>query len=651
MSQPNIDDVRNMLGALSPRAREMLINEYINNQVSESPESSSEVVEEIPEIKNINIGVKPPQSGKTKEFIINPTLENIMKGILPIIIVPSRISLEKQTTQRFIDETFEDEDEDDDSFYTVMDEEEEDFENLVGLKRDFINNAKNIKEEHVGRFDTGIPKEFRLEDPKDVMKKYKNGDIRLIIVLDNSQGIKKLCSLLHYINAKIPDQGVAIIVDEIHNILNLKFTKDEQEDYMEELDMLKSNLERLYSRKGFVKPKNFHQRKVINMLWMIDTLKRKNNWTFNGTTATTTPIVVNKYIRNLGLSINTVHGNIPETYYGYEKMKKMYYKGDISMAFSKIIIFRENVGFVCVMFHSGRYNDCHTGAGNCWIDTCIDNNINWQLIAYMTDNQHGYNIYDGKKRLVNHFPKDKVDEPWKVVEYMQERYNYTGIFGDISMSESNTYQKCNEEHNVIITDLVVKDLEKQPIKKMTSIIQKVGRIFTNDTINTDFERVLWFYRNSKKNANDKVFYEVGMKIEACIQTRSREVNMLELDYNNIKREVKRGNIGLDGKIIENNEDIILEQAAIHFPVWSMKSSDKIISKFMRSIDIHKIYNKNEIKNLIKESGSTNEETMLNNLQKINSGSSNGYGELLEKKFDRYRFKKCLRPLYNRYFNN
>lgn len=192
-------------------------------------------------------------------------MRNIKNGILPIIIVPSRISLEKQTTQRFVDET--QYDEDDDDFFSFDDEDDEDeYKELENMKKNFLDNSKNIKEHHIGRFDTGIPKKQRLGNPKDIMEKYKNGDVRLIIVLDNSQGIKKLCSLLSYIDVKHPRQSVSIIVDEIHNLLNLKFTTDEAGSYRDELYILKSTVRTVYNRFDFVKPNNFHNRKVINTL-------------------------------------------------------------------------------------------------------------------------------------------------------------------------------------------------------------------------------------------------------------------------------------------------------------------------------------------------------------------------------------------------
>lgn len=286
----------------------------------------------------------------------------------------------------------------------------------------------------------------------------------------------------------------------------------------------------------------------------MDVLSRKRNWTLGGTTATIAPILINRYLGDLDLSIMTDCGNIPDCYKGYHNIRKKYYKTDITTAFSKIISLREDSGFICVMYHSGRTNDSHIRAGLDWINCCKDNDVCDSLIAFMTDNQNGYNIYNSKMEIVKYFSKKDVGEPWMAVEWMQDRYGYTAIFGDISMSESNTYQKCNDEYNVVVTDLVVKPLGRMPIRNMTSIIQKVGRIYTNDTINTDLDRVIWFYKDSKCNINDRMFFERGMKIEACIQKRSENSNMLDLNYNDINREVKRGLIDLDGNVIEITSD-------------------------------------------------------------------------------------------------
>ncbi len=46
------------------------------------------------------IKVKPPQSGKTKDAIIDPMLESICNERLPIIIIPPRLQLQEQLENR-----------------------------------------------------------------------------------------------------------------------------------------------------------------------------------------------------------------------------------------------------------------------------------------------------------------------------------------------------------------------------------------------------------------------------------------------------------------------------------------------------------------------------------------------------------------------
>lgn len=492
--------------------------------------------------RTIVIGCKPPQSGKTKEFIIQPTLENIRNDVLTIIMVPSRISLEKQTAERFISETKTlDEDT---TFFTAEDEEQDNLSEITYIENEF---SENIKHENIGRWDTGIPIKDRLRGPIDTIRKFESKDIRLIIALDNAQGMRKLCSLLAYVDKFKPDQKIHIISDESHGILDFKLTKNEKLTYKKDVKKLQKLIDTKFNSRKCVLPSEFHTRKVINTIWIMSVLRRNLGWNFSGTTATTAPLTINTILRELNFEIITVEGNIPSCYIGYSKIRKMYYDGEYKIAFGKILSIRQN--FACVMFHSGRTNICHIEAGISWIKCCKLNGINDSDICFITDNQSGYTIYNSDMDIDKQFSKKTIDEPWKAVMYAQDLYTHVGIFGDIAMAESNTYQKCNTDFNYPITDIVVRKFSpSQSLNKMTSVIQKVGRIFTNDTINMDLQRNIWFYNDGEQN--DRQHFENGLKIEACIQKESRTKTLTSLDFKNIKDRVINGLVDINGNEID-----------------------------------------------------------------------------------------------------
>lgn len=531
LSPERQDEIRNLS---TEQFQEFLFN-FLNNQ-------------RIP--RNINIGCKPPQSGKTNEFIIRPTLNNIDNDILTIIIVPSRISLEKQTAERFVNETMTNDG--DDSFYTANDEPDE-ILNVEYLEEDIIRYSNDISHKNIGRYDTGIPLKERLKGPADTLKRFKSKDIRLMIILDNSQGIKKLCSLLAYIDKFKPEQKVHMISDEVHGLMNLKLTTIEKLNFNRNISSIQEKIDNNYENGLITSPGEFHAKKSMNLGWLFTLLDRKSSWKFTGTTATVSLLTQNSLIRQFGFGINVSKGNIPDCYIGYEQCKKKYYvHQDPTDVFDNIICTREE--FATVMYHSGRFIASHIKAGLKWIECCINQDIDQDKICYMTDNKDGYVIYDYNNDIVKSFSKKEIDEPWRVVMYAQERYTHIGIFGDIAMSESNTYQKCNLDYNVVLTDIIVKHIDDIKLENMTSIIQKVGRIFTNDTINGNLKRTIWFHINKSSNKNDKKHFENALKIEKHIQNKSETSNLLGLDFKIIKKKVISGIINSDGDEIEQEQE-------------------------------------------------------------------------------------------------
>lgn len=487
--------------------------------------------------KTIYIGTKPPQSGKTKEFIIDPTLSNIRNNIFTIIVVPSRIALEKQLVHRLTRDS--------------------------GKDKSFF-----------GRYDTGIPPKDRLGSPGDVLRDFKSKKLGVVIVLNNAQGIKKLNELL--VSIIETSEPLHIIMDEAHSVLG-------------------------------------------SMDSILQKYREMDFWCLTGTTATLTGIP-----RDLDVDIKAIRGVIPSGYIGYPDVSKCIYKKTLDDAFRKIIFQRKGLDKTIVMSHVGHSNEQHNRAGNLWLDTCINSGI--AQCCYITDNQDGYSIWT-PLGLIARYKKNQFDEPWNVLE--QINYTHIGIFGDVSMAESNTYQKCDENHNVYISDLVVCS-NKYNLDTTFKLIQKVGRLFTNDTVNKNFIRSLWFPDEDTRKRLDQ-----GFEYELRVQDKAIKQSLNSLNYKFLRKQV-----------IEDDVQRIIDEAEEAFPRWA-RSDTYIISNIMKSVDPYKVYSRFEFANFLASQTKSDISVLITNLT---SYKNHGYyGKIFQEVYDGYRLYPELIDLHWYYF--
>ena len=473
--------------------------------------------------------VKPPQSGKTRDAIIEPMKKSLARGRIPVVVLPSRIQLQKQTTRRLIDEQM------------------------------------GLTEQNIGRFDTGVRNR---NSSSECVEGISKGSLRALVVLNNSSGITKLI----YTMVK-SEKKFDIIVDEIHGFFNMDFREPNEEPFWEKL------------REG----------KTIKLdpstrMSILFGLIRSKEFTFSGTTATVSYIAQSKLMKELDLVPLVVKLKTPECYLGYDQIPKKIYSGDFRDCLRSII--RNNPLGTVTMCHVDRKQETHYQVAELWIDSCLADGVSRDNILALVDNGDGYTLFNWAK-IVKNYDKSKTSEPWKIIDTYKNKFNYThiGIFGDRCMSESNTYQKCVGDTNCPINDLVVVPFNHS-LDNMTIMIQKIGRIFGNDTIGGN-RRTIWFPRGYKSRV------ELGLHFDELIQN---ECNLARVNLRAIRKRVEP------------------------------KSDGTKIGRFRDSLDSSRLYTRKEIITLLGEYKYP--DAMLRSLCRENNYSVH----LLEQIGDNYRLK-------------
>jgi hypothetical protein len=503
--------------------------------------------------------VKPPQSGKTKDAIIEPMRRSIREGRIPVIIIPSRIQLQKQLTSRVMENL--------------------DIERII--------HTYSLDEKCIGRFDTGNTTN-RLPGSKKAVAGIEDGTLQAFIVLNNIQGMTKLlCTMLQ------TKRKFDIIVDEVHSFFNVGKVKKEDIEHD-----IEKGTRRFWEDFGEAKKdgKGAPDKKIkldnVTTIGILFELIKKNNHTFSGTTATVSFIAQSPILDILNLEPKCIMLDVPQCYEGYESIRKKTYNGTYGNAIHEIISLNP-VG-TTTMCHVGHTQASHYEAASVWIDTCLQNNVDKSKILSIVDNSDGYTLYNWCKN-VKVYEKSKTSEPWKLVSFYRNKCGFThiGIFGDRCMSESNTYQKCNDGINCPINDLVVMPFIHN-IANMTIMIQKIGRIFGNDTIGGNV-RTLWFpISEGKKSYQERL--EEGIRLDGLMQ---REVTLRDIDFKKLVR------------IVTRPKHTALKFVDIKARLLSYSTATTKIAKFVRSLASDKDYSEEAILVLLGDSGYTSPSAMLN----------------------------------------
>lgn len=443
------------------------------------------------------IFVKPPQSGKTKDAIIEPMKKSLSLGRVPVIILPSRIQLQKQTTKRLIDE------------------------------------GMGLSEANIGRFDTGTRSR---NDWRDALDKLSRGTLRVLIVLNNSSGMVKLLRVISK-----SDKLFDIIIDEIHGFFNV--------DYQEP------------NEKPFWANESLTDIDVSTRMSILFGLLRTREHTLSGTTATVSYVAQSKLMKEFDLVPIVVKLRVPDCYQGYDNIPKKIYSKSLRECLNNIIA--HNPQGTITMCHVDRKQEKHYETADWWIDLCLANGVPRSKVLSIVDNGDGYTLFNWAK-VMKKYDKSKTSEPWRLLDAYKNKFGYThiGIFGDRCMSESNTYQKCSGDINCPINDLVVAPFNHS-LDNMTIMIQKIGRIFGNDTIGGN-RRTIWFPKGYK----DKL--DMGLRLDELIQS---ECNLAKVNYHRIKKSAK---------------------------ATGEKKGGTKIARFRASLEAGRIYSKDEILGLLSE---------------------------------------------------
>ena len=542
------------------------------------------------ELFKFPIYVKPPQSGKTQDAIIRPMEESFRQGRIPVIIIPSRIQLQKQITKRLLGE----------------------FVNHNNTNVEKIINMTSLSSNKIGRFDTGNVGN-RLSGSIEALKKLSDDSIKTFVVLNNKAGITKLlCTMAQ------SDKKFDIIVDEIHGFFNVSLGDTDIEELQFSINTQFWNvLEFSRNRK-----KQLNDRKIkldsLERIFTLFQIIRRGNHKFSGCTATVSYISQSPLVKLLNLDPRIIQLNIPDCYYGYERIQKESYEGSYKVAINHILddIVQTNKS-TTVMCHVNRKQQTHTEAAFYWIDTCLEKGIDKLRILAMIDNGDGYRFYDHRKNTLL-IEKINVSEPWRIINKLKcKGYDVIGIFGDHCMSESNTYQKCSDDVNCPINHLIVVPFNHS-IEKMTVMIQKIGRIFGNDTLG-EATRTIWFPECEGESYQTKI--EKGLSLDYHIQ---KESTLRRVNFKRVVKLAKSGRLDQYGNIIEQQEiqkSVNYEDLEDRFRNYLTAKTK--IAKFVRSLDSTKeAYTKENIIDLLREAGYKQPQSMF-----ISITTNNGYGSM------------------------
>lgn len=484
----------------------------------------------------IPVYTKPPQSGKTQDAIIVPMSISISKGRVPVVIIPPRIQLQKQLNTR-------------------------------------VSNSLGIGDSEIGKFDTGSV-ETRLGSYKQAIKLLESKKLKCFIVLNNTHGIDKLLLTMALSGHKFD-----VIVDEIHGFLKTppqvdnKFSEKPQEF---ETIIKQTNKS--------LRPLNLDK---LGRLAILIHMCKTRDFNLIGTTATVSFIAQSKIVKSLNINPTVVKIDVPECYHGWKDIPKKYYKDNYTDAIRKILK-RSPLGTI-TMCHVGNAVKKHIEAAQNWVTLCKQQG-HYNTCAII-DNSEGYTIYNSDM-VPFKYDKKSTTEPWVIVnKCLGKRYRFIGIFGDRCMSESNTYQKCNDEVNCPINDMIVMPC-KTSLDDMTLIIQKVGRIFGNDS--NENRRTIWVVEG------DNVKIERGMKLDDKLQD---EGQLGVVDYPSVKKSLSASNnYGKKTTNYENTEKRFM----------AYRKHNTKIAMFVRSLDNSRIsYAKKELLDRLSDAGYEHPEQMLN----------------------------------------
>lgn len=474
----------------------------------------------------IVIYTKPCQAGKTHDCVVVRFALSKIKNRIPILIVPPLIANQQQTKGRIfegININFLDSN-------PVLSEFQ---------KNQLKNKVPQFKKGEIGIFDSSAEgSEECGTNTKETLERVRKGEIKAFVVLNNKRGLDRLLALLVSMTEK--DKGVDIVIDEVHNVLDI----NESPNYNENKVEFEDYIQRCRNRKGVVNTNMipFTQEEKYNFI-MEKFLEKKGKWTISGLTATVSYLSQNEHLESLGIKFPVVKMDAPDCYIGYDKCEKKVYNGKegTKEAFNQILnLEKDNNDFV-IMHHAGNKQNFHKHAAKVWGETCEENGKDPKLVGSMIDNANGYSHLDCNGNTIQVVKKGKdFSEPWQAVKHFKKRTPILGIFGDTCMAESTTYQKCDKENNVYISHLVNKSIKGVTLKQMTKVIQKVGRINGNDSNGSENKRTIWF-----ASEKEKIKFENGFGLENRLQIVSGEC-LTKTDYKEQELIAKMGKLDLDG---------------------------------------------------------------------------------------------------------
>lgn len=394
----------------------------------------------------LKISQAETQSGKANLFLVIPIHKCIQENIFPIVVLPPRVCLRKQTVSRIIQgPKFTDQ------YY----------ENIEESEMAFTDSTSN-----------------RI-DNKTLLKRIEKGKTKVFIVLNNHCGLVRLVSLVH--SLLIRGKKLNIFVDEIHSCLDLNIKEiDIEKNTKRSYELLK-----LHMNKKIIDNEeldSFNRDQLWN--WLIYEIQE--NLTIKGITATVTPLIFNKYWKESSVKLEITRHKVPEIYCGFDSFHKANTKGVLN-AFNSIL--KKSLDKCVVMFHAKREKISHFIRGKQWNRYCRKNNK--KDYGFFIDNGDGWILYDENNEELERFRKNgDFNEPWEAIEYFVKNYKkkYILITGKFCMGMGTTYQKCDNKHDVVIDHLIL-FTEKKDITKFSGVQQEIGRLCTNDPLLR--KRTLW----------------------------------------------------------------------------------------------------------------------------------------------------------------
>lgn len=101
--------------------------------------------------------------------------------------------------------------------------------------------------------------------------------------------------------------------------------------------------------------------------------------------------------------------------------------------------------------------------------------------------------------------------------------------------------------------------------------------------------------------------------------------------------------------IEEIDEESPDEYITHFQKWRKKSNVTKIAKFMRCLDTHKEYTEHELFDLVENLDIKHKKVFIQNTQRSHKHKVNGYGKLLIKENNKYKFNPSLRQVYEKHF--